>query len=240
MRRSSPIYALVPAGGSGSRMGSAVPKQYLEIDGRPVLWHTLRALIECPDIEKIALVVAPDDQQADVVLDSEWSERVEVVRCGGATRAHSVRNGLRHLHASGEANAWVLVHDAARPCLTQIELSTLIETLVDDAVGGILALPVADTVKRADALGRVAATVPRDSLWRAQTPQMFRLQTLLDALRLQPDVTDEAQAIESLGLSPRLVPGKATNLKVTFPEDLALAAMILQAQRVPLPTESTL
>ena len=150
--------------------------------------------------------------------------------CGGAARAASVFNGLAAVRDLVDADNWVLVHDAVRPCLPAVALTRLIETLADDAVGGLLALPVVDTLKRADAAGRVIKTEPRDGLWQAQTPQMFRYRALFEALRaIDPAVaTDEASAMEALGLQPRLVTGDTRNLKVTYPHDLELAALILE------------
>jgi 2-C-methyl-D-erythritol 4-phosphate cytidylyltransferase len=227
---SSNVFALIPAGGSGARMASATPKQYLHLQGKTVLAHTVQALLDVAAIEQIVLVVAAGDEYAQLEPLAAWGDRVQLARVGGATRAHSVRNGLKVLRHRASANDWVLVHDAARPCVRSADIARMIDELQSDAVGGILAQPMADTVKRSDALGRVAATVPREQLWRAQTPQMFRIGTLQSALELQPEVTDEAQAIEALGLAPRLVPGPATNIKITYAEDLALAALILQAQ----------
>lgn len=223
-------FALIPAGGSGSRMGTDTPKQYLPLNGRSVLSHTLHALATVAAIEKILLVVAGTDEYIDDEPLAAWGERVQLARVGGVTRAHTVRNGLKLLRGQCAPDDWVLVHDAARPCVRPADVARLIDELNLDAVGGILAQPMADTVKRSDALGRIAATVPRSQLWRAQTPQMFRVQVLLDALELQPEVTDEAQAIEALGLAPKLVAGAATNIKITYPEDLALASLILTSQ----------
>jgi 2-C-methyl-D-erythritol 4-phosphate cytidylyltransferase len=153
------------------------------------------------------------------------------VRCGGATRAESVSNGLQAAAMVATDDDWILVHDAARPCLSAAMLERLFTELADDPVGGILAVPVADTVKRADADQRVAATEPRDGLWQAQTPQMFRYGQLQKSLKNEISVTDEAGAIEAAGLKPKLVRGDSTNLKVTWPADLALAAMILRARQ---------
>ncbi len=224
-------YAIVPAAGSGARFGAEKPKQYLDLLGRPLIFHTLAALTAHPAIARVWVVLSPDD--------AEWSRhdwlalgpKLETVRCGGATRAASVTNGLRAAAMAAADDDWILVHDAARPCLSAAMLDALFAGLADDPVGGLLAVPVADTLKRADAAQRVAATEPRDGLWQAQTPQMFRYGRLLDALENCPGVTDEAGAIEALGLAPKLVRGDATNLKVTYPADLALAAMILRARQ---------
>ena len=224
-------FAIVPAAGSGSRFGAEKPKQYLSLLGRPLIFHTLAALVACPEIERVWVVLSPDDPYW---LQHDWSElgaKLETVRCGGDTRAESVTNGLRAAAMVAADDDWVLVHDAARPCLSGEMLATLFADLADDPVGGILAVPVADTLKRADAEQRVAATEPRDGLWQAQTPQMFRYGRLLDALKNCATVTDEAGAIEALGLQPKLVRGDTTNLKVTYPADLALAAMILRGRK---------
>lgn len=224
-------YAIVPAAGSGSRFGSEKPKQYLDLLGRPLIFHTLKALTACPDIERVWVVLAPDDPWWPRYDWSELGPKLETVRCGGATRAASVSNGLRAAAMVAADDDWILVHDAARPCLSAAMLDALFAELADDPVGGILAVPVADTIKRADAEQRVAATEPRDGLWQAQTPQMFRYGQLEKSLKNAMSVTDEAGAIEAMGLQPKLVRSDATNLKVTYPADLALAAMILRARK---------
>ncbi|MBL8427755.1 MAG: 2-C-methyl-D-erythritol 4-phosphate cytidylyltransferase [Azonexus sp.] len=224
-------YAIVPAAGSGSRFGAEKPKQYLDLLGRPLIFHTLKALTACPDIERVWVVLAPDDPWWPRYDWSELGAKLETVRCGGATRAESVTNGLQAAAMVAADDDWVLVHDAARPCISAAMLDALFADLAQDPVGGILAVPVADTLKRADTEQRVAATEPRDGLWQAQTPQMFRYGLLGDALQKCRDVTDEAGAVEALGLKPKLVRGDATNLKVTYPADLALAAMILRARK---------
>jgi 2-C-methyl-D-erythritol 4-phosphate cytidylyltransferase len=224
-------YAIVPAAGSGSRFGSEKPKQYLDLLGRPLIFHALMALTRCPDIERVWVVLAPDDLWWPRYDWSELGPKLETVRCGGATRAESVSNGLKAASMVASDDDWILVHDAARPCLSAAMLDALFAELADDPVGGILAVPVADTLKRADAEQRVAATEPRDGLWQAQTPQMFRYARLDQAFKTEMAVTDEAGAIEALGLKPKLVRADSTNLKVTYPADLALAAMILRARK---------
>lgn len=224
-------YAIVPAAGSGSRFGAEKPKQYLDLLGRPLIFHTLAALVACPAIERVWVVLAPDDPWWPRYDWSELGPKLETVACGGATRAESVGNGLRAAAMVAADDDWILVHDAARPCLDQAMLAALFAELAADPVGGILAVPVADTIKRADDAQRVAATEPRDGLWQAQTPQMFRYGLLREALDGTRAVTDEAGAIEALGRKPKLVRGDATNLKVTYPADLALAAMILRARK---------
>lgn len=223
-------FALVPAAGSGARMGVNQPKQYLALSGRPLLYHTLQRLAACADIERVFVVLAAGDAQ---FAQHDWlpfADRIAPLYCGGSTRAASVFNGLLAAHDLIAADDWILVHDAVRPCLPADAVARLIATLRDDAVGGLLALPVVDTIKRADDECRVAQTESREALWQAQTPQMFRYRVLLEALRMiDPAVaTDEASAIEALGLKPRLVMGDTRNLKVTYPQDLEMAAMILK------------
>jgi 2-C-methyl-D-erythritol 4-phosphate cytidylyltransferase len=223
-------FAIVPAAGSGSRMGSERPKQYLELAGKPLLWHALAALCAVPRIEWVGVVLSPGDEWWDAYEWSDLGDRLRVLRCGGATRAASVAHALEALAAEVAAEDWVLVHDAARACLTSSQVDELIDTLADDPVGGLLAQPLADTLKRGDKASRVLETVSREAMWQAQTPQMFRLGLLRRALAGAPGVTDEAGAIEALGLAPRLVAADATNFKVTYPQDLALAELILAAR----------
>lgn len=224
-------FALVPAAGGGARMGDACPKQYFPLGGQPLIRHALQVLTAVPAIERVFVVLAPDDARWDSFDWSDLVPRLTVLRCGGATRAASVTGGLRAMREFVAAGDWVLVHDAARCCLTRSHVEKLIAEVGDDPVGGMLAVPVADTLKRARDGTRVAATVPREGLWQAQTPQMFRHGMLLDALETAPAVTDEASAIEALGLHPRLVEADATNLKVTYPLDLQLAEWILQNRK---------
>ncbi len=223
------MIALVPAAGAGSRMQSDCPKQYLPLHGEPLIAHTLRALARESRIALIVVVVSPDDAHWESYDWSEWQGRLRVLRCGGETRAQSVLNGLDALSAATSDDTWVLVHDAARPCLPHAALTQLIDAVEHDPVGGLLAVPVADTLKRADADGRVAATESRAGLWQAQTPQMFRYGLLKRALLAAgADITDEASAIEQLGLSPLLVEADSRNLKITRPRDLQLASLILE------------
>ncbi|MCL6263768.1 2-C-methyl-D-erythritol 4-phosphate cytidylyltransferase [Craterilacuibacter sp. RT1T] len=223
----SAYIALVPAAGSGSRFGAPSPKQYLQLLGKPLMWHTLSVLAAVPAMTRVVVVISPEDDWFD---SFDWDiPKLEVLRVGGSSRAASVHNGLAALAAAGED--WVLVHDAARCCLTVAMVERLIARVADDEIGGLLALPVADTVKRATADGHVSKTIPREGLWLAQTPQMFRCAQLLRALKngVEAAITDEASAIEMLGLQPRLVEGEAQNFKVTYPADLALARAILAA-----------
>jgi 2-C-methyl-D-erythritol 4-phosphate cytidylyltransferase len=228
---SVPFVALVPAAGSGSRLGHAMPKQYLPLGGWPMIRHTVTRLASHPRIGRVAVVLSAQDEWFDGERWDGLQGKLQVLRCGGDSRAATVRNGLEALAGEIDRHAWVLVHDAARPCLGRAVLDRLIDSLEHDPVGGLLALPVADTLKRADADRRIEATVPREHLWAAQTPQMFRLGLLREALA-QADpalTTDEASAVEALGLRPRLVEGDPVNLKVTYARDVALAARFLEA-----------
>jgi len=220
-------FALVPAAGSGSRMGEPLPKQYLPLAGRPLLHHAIAALCQVPAVRRVYVVLAVDDGQWRRHDWTSLEPKLRPLFCGGASRAETVRNGLRAI--SGEVGAldWVLVHDAARPCLAAHHVERLLREVGEDDDGGILSVPVADTLKRADTESRIAATVPREGLWQAQTPQMFRYHTLRRALDRARDVTDESSAVEALGLRPKLVAADATNLKVTYPLDLRLAEWIL-------------
>ena len=227
------FYAVIPAAGSGSRMGGAVEKQYMDLNAVPMIAHAMMVLARAPRIEKIFVVLSPTDKRWNNYAWQGWEERIEVLRCGGKTRAETVLNGLDAIAKVCAPDDWVLVHDAARPCLPDELLAKLLDEVADDSVGGLLAVPVADTLKRAAADSasgaRVEATVPRAGLWQAQTPQMFRHGKLAEALRAAgSDITDEASAIEKLGLQPRLVESDSRNLKVTYPQDLELAAMILK------------
>lgn len=210
-------------------MGAAVAKQYLPLCGQSVLAHALAPLLDCKQIDAVVLVVGGDD--------ARWRESVPqgerlLIAHGGAERCNSVLNGLERLGGCADDEDWVLVHDAARPCLSSAELEHLFDALQDDKVGGLLAVPLADTLKSADEFGRVERTVPREHLWRALTPQMFRYGLLKGALSSAIAagiaVTDEASAIEYAGHRPVLVEGRAANIKVTGPEDLALAEAVLR------------
>lgn len=214
-------------------MGAATPKQYLPLAGRTVLEWSVRALLAAPWIERVLVVVAPGDARAAAVLarpSAAAGPRLRLEAVGGATRRDSVLAGLERLAADASPRAWVLVHDAARPGLRSAGLERLRDTLRGDPVGGLLALPVADTVKRADADGRVLRTEPREGLWQAQTPQMFRLGLLLAALHRHPEVTDEAAAVEAEGFAPRLVEGERRNFKLTTPEDFELMSELLRGE----------
>lgn len=212
-------------------MAAGTPKQYLSLAGRPMLYHAIRCVAR-PPVETVFVVLSPDDTTFATQDWGEFNGRVEPLYCGGETRRDSVQNGLVAAMSAVDPDDWVLVHDAARPCLPRADLERLIAELADDAVGGLLAVPVAETVKRAaaDEAGRprVAATEDREKLWLAQTPQMFRAALLGEALRAaRGNVTDEASAVEMLGLAPRLVTGSRRNLKVTYAEDVAIAESLL-------------
>lgn len=224
--------AIVPAAGSGSRMGAECPKQYLPLADRPLMWHALATLVAVPRIARVCVVLSPQDEWWETLDWSTLGAKLQVLRVGGATRADSVGNALAALAAEVSPDDWMLVHDAARACISTAQVEALIDTLVDDPVGGILAQPVADTLKRSDAAGRVAATVSREAMWQAQTPQMFRHGLLTRALAASRAVTDEAGAIEALGLAPRLVAADATNFKITYPQDMQLAELILRARHM--------
>jgi 2-C-methyl-D-erythritol 4-phosphate cytidylyltransferase len=234
------FHALIPAGGSGSRFAPSVaadrdmPKQYQRLAGRPVLWHAINS-VSLPPIENVFVVLAPDDQYFSGGDWSAFRGRLEPLYCGGATRRESVYNGMVAVMAELDADDWILVHDAARPCLPRDDLERLLREVGEDAIGGILALPASDTVKRAakDEAGtqRVAGTEDRSQLWLAQTPQMFRCGLLTQALKAaRGTVTDEASAVEQLGMRPRLVTGSRENIKLTFAEDMAIAEAILAAR----------
>lgn len=207
-------YALIPAAGVGTRMGLTVAKQYLQIAGQSVLQHTVNAFLNTLEIVHIFVVVSPDDAFVDSQLKTD--ARLTILRCGGASRSESVRNGL-HAMNNIRAADFVLVHDAARPGITPSLIRQLMHAVKPQDIGGILALPMVDTVKRVQ--NGVVETISREGLWLAQTPQMFSYALLCHALDAAPDMTDEASAIEALGLSPILVEGHACNRKLTLPDD---------------------
>jgi 2-C-methyl-D-erythritol 4-phosphate cytidylyltransferase len=232
MTREPRYWAVVPAAGAGRRMGAEMPKQYLELLGRPVLDHTLDRLVGHPRIAGVLVALSADDRRW---AGSAFCGHPRVTRvAGGAERCHSVRNALAALAGFAALDDWVLVHDAARPCLRRGDLDRLLERLSGHPVGGLLGMPVRDTMKRASSLGEVEATVPREGLWHAYTPQMFRLGQLRQALDQALDagqlVTDDASAMELAGLRPLLVEGHPDNIKITRPADLGLAAFHLAQQ----------
>lgn len=227
------VWAAVPAAGSGSRMGSSAPKQYLEIAGKRLAEHTLDALLAAGCIHEIVVAIAPDDVLW-LTLPEALRGRVRTVH-GGDDRAASVLNALAGFSRRPAAGDWVLVHDMARPCVRPERIRSMLDELAGDEVGGLLALPLVDTLKRADDAQRVCETVDRSALWRAQTPQVFRFGLLERALReARADgvtITDEAMAVERLGLAPRLLAGSADNIKVTIAEDMELADYYLSRRR---------
>ena len=230
------IWALVPAGGQGLRMQAPLPKQYLPLLGRPVILHTLERLCTHPRVRGV--MVGISDQ------DTHWQALIPMLAnlpkflgkySGGDTRAHTVLNGLRALSKHARLEDWVLVHDSVRPCLRHEDVDKLISAVGNGLEGGLLAFPVSDTVKRVDNEGRVVETVRREGLWRAATPQMFRIGALTSALESAQkrgrEITDEASAIEGAGRHPHVVACNADNIKVTLPEDLALAELYLKQQQ---------
>jgi len=234
------FYALIPAAGTGTRFRGEVPKQYLPLAGKPMLWHAVAAVCVAP-VESVFVVLAPEDREFARYDWSAFAGKLEPLYCGGESRRDSVYNGMVAALAAVDAEDWMLVHDAARPCLPKRDLDSLIAETRGDQIGGILALPAADTVKKAvrnetrtDEASpfRIAGTLDRSQLWLAQTPQMFRCGLLLQALRdAKTAVTDEAGAVEQMGLKPRLVAGSRENIKVTFPEDMKIAEAILENRR---------
>lgn len=229
--------ALIPAAGVGVRFGGQQPKQYTVLCGQTVLQHTVGRFLAVPEVTQVLVVVSPQDAEIARIYPSGGSpERLAVLRCGGATRAESVRNGIAAALDAGLITVadWVLVHDAARCCVPADAVRRLLRAVQDHAVGGLLAVPVADTLKRADAQQQVAATVSRVGLWQAQTPQMFRAGLLQQALATDSllHITDEASAVEALGLAPLLVEGDVRNLKLTRPQDAVLAELLLTQEQI--------
>ena len=231
---SSRLYVLIPCAGSGHRAVGTLPKQYQQLAGRPMVAHTIDAFRALADrFAGLALVVNEGDPNIATLAPDFPGANEQLFSVGGASRAASVRNGLQALREHGAgAHDWVLVHDAARCLVTPTQIEALIAACEHDAAGGLLAQRLPDTLKVASPEGRVAATLTRADKWLAQTPQMFRIGMLLDALERAGDsVTDEASAIEALGLAPLLVPGSAQNFKVTYAEDFALAEAVLTSRR---------
>ncbi len=223
-------WAVVPAAGVGRRMGGDFPKQYLQLHGRTIIEHTLDGLLAQPQLAGIYVALSPDDGwwESTSMVSHPSITRVD----GGTERGHSVLHALTLLRQSADDSDWVLVHDAVRPCLRQEDLDALMTGLAEHAVGGLLGVPVQDSMKRTDNEGRVEETVPREHLWHAYTPQMFRLgllhQALGNAMTAGLPVTDEASAMEAAGHVPVMIEGHRDNLKITRPEDLELAAFYLR------------
>lgn len=232
MSGAADLWAVVPAAGVGRRFGATIPKQYLPLAGSRVIDRSLAALLREPRIRGLVVALDPHDTYwpETALADDPRIRRV----AGGTERCHSVLNALEALGAMAAVEDWVLVHDAARPCLRHEDLVRMIDLLSEDPIGGILAAPVSDTMKEADGGGRIGRTVARERLWRAFTPQMFRLGLLRDALRSALAagelVTDEAGAVERAGHAPRLIEGHTDNIKITRPEDLPLAEFYLEQQ----------
>jgi 2-C-methyl-D-erythritol 4-phosphate cytidylyltransferase len=223
-------FALIPAAGIGSRMGIALPKQYAQLAGKPMLRHVLDTFAASTAITHTFAVVSGGDSYINDMMEAgpSLAGRVTIVRDGGATRRETVLNGLLAMRPQIADDEWVLVHDAARPGLSTALIDRLLAELSEDPVGGLLAMPIVDTLKRVNGERRAQTTVPRDGLWSAQTPQMFRYGLLRKALEQAGEVTDEASAIEALGLAPRMVMGSARNIKITHPDDLPLAELYLK------------
>ncbi|MDN7123597.1 2-C-methyl-D-erythritol 4-phosphate cytidylyltransferase [Pseudidiomarina terrestris] len=227
MTKSEQVAAVIPAAGIGQRMQSELPKQYLKLGGRSVLEWTVRAISQDPRIRAIYIAISPDDPYFQ---QQHFASACPIVAVeGGATRAASVAAGVERAVADGFT--WVAVHDAARPCLTAAELEQVVTTALADEVGALLALPVADTLKRSSKTRRSEGSVAREHLWQAQTPQVFRAADLQRGWQQlgtdHPQLTDEASVLEALGLQPQLVPGRRSNIKITQPGDDAIARLLL-------------
>ncbi len=224
--------ALIPAAGTGSRFGNGCPKQYLDLLGKPMLAYSIEVLARHPRIAEVSVVISPEDSWFQRFDWDVQGVKLQFHRVGGSTRAQSVRNGLKTFGDDVSDDDWVLVHDAARPCLSEEMLDHLIVGVGDDAIGGLLAVRMADTLKAANDSNRVVGTRPRKGLWGAQTPQMFRRSLIERALSQfeSLEITDESSAVERLGFQPLLIESVVENLKVTFPKDQQLAATILKAR----------
>ncbi len=219
-------FAIIPAAGSGSRMQRKLPKQYLLLEGQTILAHTLSRLSDAHIFQHMVLVLSPHDTQGTVIAHDV--DHLSIVT-GGEHRVDSVRNGLKALNNIASPNDWVFVHDAARPLISVEDILLLKDTIKDDPVGGILGFPIADTLKKCDNAGNIINTVSRENLWAAQTPQAFRYHVLCQALADETLIfTDEAAAVEQLGLSVKMVMGSASNIKITHPHDLSLANCFLK------------
>ena len=229
------IWAIVPAAGVGHRMGSAVPKQYLPLCGKPVIAHTLERIAQIEDLSGLLLVLHPDDQQFAEYFNAKAGAvaALEIVR-GGNERCHSVLNAVLSLKSRAQPDDWVLVHDAARPCVRATDIDALALALRSHPVGGLLARPVSDTLKQVNSNHEVLKTVDRSRHWQALTPQMFRFDILLRALSAAAEggdkITDDAAAVEALGVNPLIVPGSTDNIKITHESDLGLAERIIEQQ----------
>jgi len=221
------VFAFVLAAGQGTRIGDPVPKQYIPLAGKPMMFHSIEAIAAVSRIDRLLVVLSPLDRHWGAHDWSALPDKVEAAFVGGSHRGESVLNALKHIEDHAARDDWILVHDAARPCIATELVEQFLDEIGDDPVGGLLAMPLADTLKRAEDTLRVEETVPRAGLWRAQTPQLFRYGLLRKGLERKPTATDEAEAVESVGQAPRLAQGENSNIKVTFAEDLAIAEMIL-------------
>lgn len=229
----SSYHVLIPCAGSGSRMQSSAPKQYLTLDGKPILRHAIDVFEHIAEVSKVFIVVSADDAfWSHSLLDG--CHKTQVLYCGGESRATTVFKGLEAMSSQVSKDDWVLVHDAARPGIDEDMVQRLMCEIGQEDIGGLLALPLADTLKRADADSHVEATISRNSLWQAQTPQMFRHEVLHHALlnSLEKQPTDEAQAMEWMGYAPKLVLGDLKNLKITYPHDLAVVSALIKAAKL--------
>jgi len=230
MNKKQNIWVIIPASGVGKRMSSPVPKQYLKLNDKTVIEHTLDVFDKHESISEVVVVISEGDEYWSP-LNANISKTLHVTY-GGKERCDSVLNGLKFIENKAEANDWILVHDAARPCLRESDLSLLLETLNEHDIGGILAVPVRDTMKRSTDNNLIKETVEREHLWHALTPQMFRYSMLRDALesslKNNEVITDEASAIEFSGFKPLLVEGHSDNIKITRPEDIGLASFFLK------------
>ena len=228
------IWAIVPAAGIGRRMRAKVPKQYLNLNGRPIIETSLARISSLTYVRQIVVMLNPEDTVWPT-LGLEQNPKI-VCQYGGENRYQTVLNGLRYLSSQAHDDDWVLVHDAARPCVRRSDIDTLFEQIADHPVGGLLGAPVDNTLKRIDGQQEVSGTVDRVDVWNAFTPQVFRFRLLLDALdtveKGQKTVTDESTAVEALGYRPKMVPGNRDNIKITHPNDLNLAAQILSSQAI--------
>jgi 2-C-methyl-D-erythritol 4-phosphate cytidylyltransferase len=220
------FHVIIPAAGTGNRMQNALPKQYLQLAGKPIISHVIQVFFNNPRIASIHLALSQDDLfWRSFTLNPE--SKLHLHYTGGASRSETVLNTLQAIDVADDD--WILVHDAARPGLSADLLNRLLDTLEHDETGGLLAMPVADTLKKSDEKNRVGATVSRQNLWQAQTPQMFRYAMLKKALsEFDGSATDEAEAVEALGLQPKLVQGELSNLKVTYPQDLAILEALFE------------
>ena len=226
------FHVIIPAAGHGSRMQSNLPKQYLLLNGRPLIAHVLDLFANTPLISQIHLVLAPDDQHWQSLVLPAYPT-LQVHKCGSDTRANTVRHTLKAIQHQVATDDWILVHDAVRPGLSQTLLQQFIHQLAQHEVGGLLALPACDTLKQADGYHQVKATLPRQHIWQAQTPQMFRYALLQQAMAcFDGTPTDEAEAIEALGYAPQLVMGEQGNLKVTHPADLIQLEALMKASKL--------